>query len=820
MRHLEGLNDEQMRSVTASVTGQLQVVAGPGTGELYLFSGYVRDEMSWTNNNKGKTKLLTARVAHLLLTQDVKPHQLIVTTFTRKAANEMKSRLEELLEGSSIQINKLKMGTFHSICIRLLRRHANDVGISERFTVANNKDMNDITDAVIDSLRDELDAMEEKTDALRDDKNDLSNSQIRKYISHLKSKALDVHAYEDFKEHKSDLLSLYKEYDHRMKQQCMLDFDDILLLCLKLLRTKQCLFGIKHVLIDEFQDTNTVQLELMREFARQNPNARDNITVVGDVDQSIYAFRGAMAENFVLMRKEYPQCEVVQLRENYRSTQDILDISELIMRDQRDREGKALASQHALSFKAVFKQCASDILEAQFMVKEIKHLLTLKLFTENDICILVRSNFLTRVIERELRSARLNYCVLKGRAFWERREVITMIDLLRTTARADDMCAVLRLLGSQGGIGDASVKKIRKLMEESYGRLKPVQVLQGIVDYDLKVDRFQTRALEVCGSILEVLKKAKQLYNHDVDDRDTILVLFDYLNQTAVIQQVVADDEDKIANVLEIRRHFKAFIPEIEEGGGPEITLLEHFLNSIDIYSPEEVTVANEAAPTPIQQPQVMVSTVHSAKGLEWPIVFVAGLTQGKFPSSKVDELVGDTAKMLDEERRILYVAMTRARQLLYLTSAFEPSRLVQSFDSSDKVTKKQIALSSAKALGSLAHHNSVVLGDMDECVRRYRSLHSTDHAQGLFFTRGRAEQVGFQLRTEHRVKFTTAPQTEKVPEGFSLGKKATAPKKQPHTPEQAPKPAAKVPMAPLDTNTQLEPPKRRKTLGMRRRRA
>jgi DNA helicase-2/ATP-dependent DNA helicase PcrA len=707
----------------------------------------------------------------------------------------------------------LKMGTFHSICIKLLRRHSSAAGIDKKFSVANNRDVNDILESVLDDLETELEAVDPKDERLRDEKDKFDKKQVKKHISYLKSKAIDVESYKD-QDHRKDLLLIYKEFDKRMKQQSMLDFDDILLLCLRLLRQEICLHGIKHVLIDEFQDTNTIQMELVKEFARQNQYAPDNITVVGDVDQSIYAFRGAMAENFSLFKTMYPQLSKVDLKENYRSTQDILDASELIMKDQPNRHAKVLAAQASESFNVTYKKFSTDQIEAQFIAKEVKHILSLNVFNKDDICILVRSNYVTRIIERELRTINVQYSILKGRAFWDRKEVSAMIDLLRITVRPLDRCALLRVLGSNEGLGDISIKKIGSVMENKAGSLSPSQVLTSIADRELKVERLTAKGLDVCGSVLKKLKEARRLYYPGTDERDSALNLFDLLLLDRNIQSLISNDEEKHENVLEIRRHLEVFTPEenTEEGTQEDIEenssdtmFLEHFLNSIDIYDPEEL----EDQP---QKKQVMISTIHSAKGLEWPVVFVAGLSQGKFPSLKVDTSIGNFDQKMCEERRVLYVAMTRAKQLLYVSSASEPSKLVSRLAKWEKMSSKQTVLASRHGLQSLGVDNGI-----EELIKRYQLLHQNYQA---------SEPPAIRKHSlpsmENRVKYAGGPQ---VPQGFKLSPLTmTRPnliKNLTNGPFQiaAMPPPIKGPADAANQNGKIEPPKKRKTLGIRRRR-
>lgn len=770
----------------------------------------------------GKTKLLTSRVAHLLLTQNVQPHQLIVTTFTRKAAQEMKERLALLLEGSQIDVSKLRMGTFHSICIRLLRKYSGDMDLDPRFTVASNKDVDDIVDALIGNLPG-LELPEKADDVIRDDQGRLSKSKIKRAISHLKSKALDIKAYMESDKHDKDLLTVYEEYDKRMKRQSMLDFDDILLLSLKLLRKRKCLFGIKHVLVDEFQDTNHIQLELINEFSHQNEAFRDNITVVGDPDQSIYAFRGAVSENFEFMKKMYPSCTAVYLRENYRSTQDVLDASELIMKDQQDRDSKLLRSQYKDSFKIVYRNFANDFLEAKFIAKEVEHVISMKLVDENDICILVRSNYMTRIIEKELNNCRIKYSIVKGRAFWERKEISLLVDRLRVVVRPHDSCALLRVLGSHTGIGLMSVKKIGKLIDELHGTNEPLRILQDISCGNLRLEKLQTKVINTCKELYEEIRDCQKIYNRELSDRSSLLRLFDRVSQQQAIQKLVTDDEEKRNNLSEVRKYLEIFEPDDIDQEVEELTLLEHFLNSIDIYSPEEMD-DDDRKKTNEPSRKVSISTIHSAKGLEWKVVFVAGLTQGKFPSSHIDPLVESPVKKVCEERRVLYVAMTRAQQLLYVTSASETSVLVKRLtDNTGIATQRQISLSTTEKLEKLARQIGTVVESCESHVQKYLSLHPVVTPQDRYYNK--IQTIDKAPSIENRISYAGG-KGPKVPSDFKLGrygyprivtKRAVSRIGMPEYPIPDNAPPVLAPTS-KSLNLPAQAPKRRKTLGVRRR--
>ncbi|ODQ59836.1 hypothetical protein WICANDRAFT_30222, partial [Wickerhamomyces anomalus NRRL Y-366-8] len=633
-RILSGLNDAQRAAVTSSPNGQLQIIAGPGTG---------------------KTKVLTSRVAYLMIEHNIRPEHIIVTTFTKKAANEMKERLSQMLEGTNIQLNKLVIGTFHSICMRILMQYGYVINL-KGFKIAADRDWDEVMKSLIDPITDDI--------------ADIRDLKLRKQISKLKSKGIYPDDYSLQKDYNKELHIIFKLFQEKLESSGLLDFDDLLVKTSQLLSKRNCVSKIKHVLIDEFQDTNTIQLQLMVKFAMGVPGNCNNITVVGDPDQSIYRFRDAVALNFELMRKKYPGCEIIKLNENYRSTSDILDFSEAVMRQQNSRTSKNLSSQFSHTFPAVHQSFGSREEEAVNIAQEIKFLKLLpKLFQNSDFAILIRAAYQSRALERALIEKKIPYRIVKGRAFWERKEVEQIVDFLRLVAYDDDKAAFLRTLKScTSGIGPVTIKKIDAVIdEESKKGFTAISALYKIARGDFK-GVGSSKNKDQIQLFLEMVEKARNFVANDNYSPNQLSLLFEFLKSQEPLASLIKEEE-RAQNIEEVKSQLVGFVPtEVEpinsEDSAPlnEDTFLQSFLSSIQLYSVDDKEEDNEDG-------VVCISTIHSAKGLEWPVVFIPGLTEGLLPASfaKKDE---NEEEAIDEERRIFYVSTTRAKQLLYVTNS------------------------------------------------------------------------------------------------------------------------------------------------------
>lgn len=741
---LSSLNERQCEAVTAPITNPLQIRAGPGTG---------------------KTKVLVARVAYLLVHKKVAPQHIIVTTFTKKAAKEMVERLNTLLEGSGISVDKLIIGTFHSISYRIIQKYGASEGLVG-MTVANEKDASQILEDVIDN---EISDSDWKSIALMADadlapfvakpddaeqSSDSSNrvkldkKKVMRQISRLKAHAIFPEAYEVQKDSNHLLSCVYSRYQRRLSDHKLLDFDDCLLYCLKVVSLRPVLNFVQHTLVDEFQDTNEIQLQLMYQFSQVSnigKLALCGVTIVGDLDQGIYAFRDAQLGNFEKMMEFYAQkfnlhCKVVTLTENYRSTSDILSFLERVMRQQPKRTIKDLVSQIPHSFKPIKGVLDSADEEARWVAYQISHVMKLPRlpFSYSDVAILVRSAYQTRALESELVKKKIPYTIVKGRAFWERKEVVAVIDYLRCIANKNDRLAYFRCLNyPKRGFGPVAMAELERIFQEyssaslrvnndileqvkahqmNRATSEPVvslcfDLLQAISRKEIK-SSFGAKLLSSLDNFITVIKQSRKILNDgfqsdEYGDHAKVLGdAFDHVFSNSGLKTEFSDDENRVLNVEELKSQLLQYTePEVDDSF-PEYYNDITEENEIEIIDDSEAElevitfddIENEVNNTPGEAekgqaflllflslvilyetdssakdekdlPKVAISTIHGAKGLEWPIVFVPGLGEGLLPASFA---LDGTEESIHEERRCFYVATTRAKMLLYISAYTE----------------------------------------------------------------------------------------------------------------------------------------------------
>lgn len=647
---LGSLNESQRTAVTAPLNSRICVIAGPGTG---------------------KTKLLVSRVAHLLLHDQIPPQQIIVTTFTKKAANEMVLRLRLVLQNTDIDVDRLMVGTFHSICYRIIKKYGHLIGL-EGFTIADEKDSVHLLEECLDKIgKNPQQNDEEKQDPKR----------YRAKISSLKSRAITPLA---FKKTCSDeyLLSLYDAYQESLTAAKLLDFDDCLVRCHELLLQYPVLNFVKSVLVDEFQDTNEIQLQLMYEFAKghpTNPNFQNNVLIVGDPDQSIYGFRDAQVGNFKKMATFYEKrglgCNTILLQENYRSTASILDFSESIMRQQKLRTTKDLRSQKAATYKPVLASLKGQEQEARWIVYQIETLLSLpgQPLRHEDIAILFRAAYQTRAVEQELTRRGIPYLMLRGKAFWDRKEVVVFMDYLRVVSNENDRLALVRTLNyPKRGIGEKAMKIIEHELQNSANL-----VHQTLVEF-CKSGQLPSKTKEGLSAYLGLIERCRGHLDHYEMTHDKSLLerLSSELLRGSGLQSEFEDDSNKVLNIAEVQRQLLEFEPQDEQielfVGGSEadqgddpFNHIQKFVQAIGLFESEESAQSKEKTTS-----KITLSTIHGSKGLEWHAVFVPGLSEGVLPAGFA--ITDNSEQSADEERRCFYVATTRAKTLLYISSYTE----------------------------------------------------------------------------------------------------------------------------------------------------
>ena len=635
---VHGLNPAQRAAVT-SPASVLQVLAPPGSG---------------------KTKTLTARVAYLIAHQQLKPWNIITCTFTKKAANEMKERIRNFVgEGLSKQI---RLGTFHAIAVQYLRQYGQHIGLEKDFGIADASD----SKAILKRIIKKHDFTIEPSQAL----GRISAQKVRGLDSeHLAQKAKNIE--------QQEFAQVFVEYEAELKASNLLDYDDLLLRCSFLMKTHpQCVSNVEAVLIDEFQDTNNIQYDLMSLFAQR----RNVVTIVGDPDQSIYGFRNAEIKNLTRMKQQWPDTLTINLKENYRSSGAILHAAQKIIEQDESRPPKKLQATHSPGQRPVLRKLPTAAAEAAWLVFEIKRMraLTGHMLQPSDFAILLRSAALSRVIEAALGKEGVPYRMVGGVKFFERAEVKLIIDYLRVINQPNNNEAVERIVNVPARrVGDPTVKSLRDEASNKGISLWSLicGVRQGCIKAATKLSPSADKGLKLF--IKVILNGQKKLNAAETGQPSLVDLIQDIAKwidmQTYLKNKYDKEHEARWSNIEELialaadasdPEKMKAMmeadilptIDDLEQRLPAGEDVLSIFLANVALTTSAEEKAAERTEP--IQQ--VTISTIHSAKGLEWPVVFIPACFEGSIPHSRSDDN--------DEERRLLYVGMTRAQAMLYLS--------------------------------------------------------------------------------------------------------------------------------------------------------
>jgi DNA helicase-2/ATP-dependent DNA helicase PcrA len=613
MDFLEGLNPPQQAAV-AHVEGPLLLLAGAGSG---------------------KTRVITHRIAHLMETHHVPGPCIVAVTFTNKAADEMRQRVQELLGGIGSREAPL-VSTFHSFCVRLLRRDGERLadlrpGFTRKFTIYDEDDQLALIKSIFKSL-----GLDEKFMQYR---------AACSWISHKKSgKASPDEVYAASTDPKtSQLASIYEKYEARLRQANALDFDDLLLEAVRLLGhdvdlRRQYNRRFEFVMIDEYQDTNRSQYELMRMLTE----TRKNVAVVGDEDQSIYSWRGADIRNILDFERDFPNATVIRLEQNYRSTKNILEGASALVAHNTERKGKWLWTESGPGARIGRFEAFDGEQEALFIADTMERLLS-----ENPAeraAVLYRTNFQSRQIEEALRRYGRQYVVLGGFSFYQRAEIKDALAYLKILESPHDSVGLLRIINTPArGIGKGSIEQI-----EQYALEHELSVWSAIGQM-LEKNLFPTRAQ----AALEAFRRMIQELASMLASSPASAILEEILDRTGYIKMLEGgkdpDSESRLGNLNEL---VNAASEAAERGES-----VAEFLDHAALVSDTDNLDAGA---------QISLLTLHNAKGLEFPFVFLAGMEEGLFPHSR--SLDSKTA--MEEERRLCYVGMTRAQKRLFLTSA------------------------------------------------------------------------------------------------------------------------------------------------------
>lgn len=607
------LNDRQ-REAVFKTKGPVLILAGAGSG---------------------KTRVLTHRIAYLIEHEDVRPWNILAITFTNKAAGEMRERVDDLIGHGAEQI---WVSTFHSTCVRILRRYIDRLGYDTNFTIYDTDDSKNIIKDVCKKLQVDTKLYKERS--------------LMSAISSAKDELVSPTEYElkvmgDFGRRK--IAEVYKEYQKALKKNNALDFDDLIVKTVELFKACPDVLNyyqerFRYIMVDEYQDTNTAQFELVRLLA----NKYRNLCVVGDDDQSIYKFRGANISNILDFEKVFPEAAVIKLEQNYRSTQTILDAANEVIRNNTERKEKALWTDKGEGSRIHFRQFDTAYEEAEYIADEVSHKKKRHEAEFKDCAVLYRTNAQARLLEERFILEGIPYDVVGGVNFYARKEIKDMLAYLKTIDNGQDDLQVRRIINvPKRGIGATTINKVQLYADEQeisfYDALRQADQIPGLGRSAVRLEPFVTM-IQSFRSKLEYYS-LEQLMN-------------DIIESTGYVKELQDSDEDeaedRINNINELVSKIVAFEASHEDA------TLSGFL--------EEVALVADIDGVDSDNNKVLLMTLHSAKGLEFPIVYLAGMEDGIFPSYM--SIMDDDPTAVEEERRLAYVGITRAKDDLTITCA------------------------------------------------------------------------------------------------------------------------------------------------------
>lgn len=603
---LKKLNDEQ-REPASVIDGPVLVTAGAGSG---------------------KTRLLTHRIAYMVKEKGIFPNQILAITFTNKAANEMKERLGKMIDGAE----NMWICTFHAMCSRILRREIGLIGYTKSFSIYGDTEKNRVIKRIIEAKEIDMNAETFAWHISNAKNNLMSAGEYSKYI-HDKKKC-------------EIITKVYLEYESELFKANALDFDDLLVKTYKLFKENPDTLNFyqnkfKYIFVDEFQDTNTAQYELVKLLSGDNKN----IFAVGDEDQCIYSWRGAQVENVKRFTKDFENCKIFKLEQNYRSTKNIINVANKVIKFNHSRIDKNLWTNNANGSEIEIKQTYNDIEEAEFIAEKINDLVEGGEKKYSDFAILMRVNSLSRIIEEKLLTYNIPYRVYGGYKFFERKEIKDTTAYLYLIENPNDTEATLRMLSfPKKGIGDVTISNLIEIAENNN-----ISVLNLIMNAE---------KYGVSGSLLSKLKTIQDLFN-DLNEKKEAMDLnefVEYLIKRVGIKEAIGtkteDDLNKCLNIDD-------FVKSVNEySSANQDASIDDFLQSITLM--RDIDSMNES------DDFVSLLTIHSAKGLEFDTVFIVGLNDGLFPLSRA--INSPDPNDLEEERRLMYVAITRAKNKLFLS--------------------------------------------------------------------------------------------------------------------------------------------------------
>jgi len=701
---LATLNPAQ-REAAETVEGPILILAGPGSG---------------------KTRVITHRVAYLIKVCGVKPHNITAVTFTNKAAREMEERLEQLLGQTS---EALTLGTFHAICARILRREAGVIGLNPRF--------------VIYDAEDQLNAIKQSLQDIDLDPKQYSPHAIQSVISSAKSRLLNPQQYsEQVQSYFEEIVQrVYEQYQGLLSKSEALDFDDLLMRTAHLFENHPSILSryqsrYVHILVDEFQDTNLAQYALIKQLAGKY----ENICVVGDPDQSIYSWRFADLRNILAFEKDYPNAKVVILEQNYRSTRNILQVASDIVSQNVNRKPKELWTENEAGSLVNIVESYTEDEESQFVVSEIERLVTQEKLPLKDFAVMYRVNAQSRALEESFIRYGVPYRLIGGTRFYQRQEIRDALAYLRVIRNPNDNLSLMRIINVPGrGIGQVTVAHLQARARSDdislYHALKhmvsekafPARILSTITRFSTVID--------------ELIAKSRELNPAELLD--------EILESTEYREHILSKEhgEERWENIMELRN-----VASDYNGPSPE-EALDAFLEKVSLVSDTDELDGTIDAVTLI--------TLHQAKGLEFPVVFIAGMEEGVLPHRKSF----DDPDEMEEERRLCYVGITRAKKHVYLLRSYRrslfgsglvnpPSRFLEDIPPQLMTTKGLWERETTPPSVSREKPTELIVGD-----QVYHNKFGSGIVVDCFPIRGDQEiTVSFQMVGVKKLLFSLAP--------------------------------------------------------------
>lgn len=617
---LTSMNDKQKEAVEQT-EGPLLVMAGAGSG---------------------KTRVLTHRIAYLIEDKHVMPWNILAITFTNKAAREMKERVNKLLEvgGDDVWVS-----TFHALGVRILRRNIEKLGYNQAFNIAGTSEQKTLIKRI-----------------LSDQNLDSKKNDPRAILSAISNAKNDMQTPEEYAKKHNDanpfhqvVAGVYAEYQKRLKQNDSVDFDDLIMLTIELFETFPDVLSyyqnkFHYIHVDEYQDTNEAQYRLVQLLA----DKYQNICVVGDADQSIYGWRGANISNILNFEKDYPTAHTVMLEQNYRSTKTILDAANGVIQNNDERKDKNLWTENAAGEKITYYRAQSERDEAQYVVAKIKEEMKNHHYSYDDFAVLYRTNAQSRVIEETFMKSNIPYNIVGGHKFYERKEIMDILSYLGLVANPNDSLSFERVINvPKRGIGNASFEKLRMFAGDAGMNLSEA------AENVMMANGIPTRARNAIGDFGNTMHAIRQNAQTKTvtEITEAILEKTGYLAELKQTKSL--ENQARIENIEEFISVTENFDDKYEPADSETGNRLVDFLADLALVSAQDDVDENAK--------QVTLMTLHAAKGLEFPVVFMPGMEEKLFPLARAAEKPDE----LEEERRLAYVGITRAQKKLYMTNAF-----------------------------------------------------------------------------------------------------------------------------------------------------